>query len=173
MVDTANINIRKIYDVDDNLIENPDLEAGKLVTEYKPVTYKYEVSVEEEGHWETIAEYPNGGKDIEWVVDVPEEGAWTAYDENGETVDTGVVVPEDMPHETPFNETYSYERYILYTEEELAEIEERKRLEEEARAKAAKREEFLTDAPERMDTTETNVAEVQSQINALTSAFDA
>ena len=26
---------------------------------------------EEEGHYETVVEYPNGGKDVVWVVDKP------------------------------------------------------------------------------------------------------
>lgn len=38
-------------------------------------------AVEEKGHYETIAEYPNGGKDVEWVVDVPAVEAKEAYDE--------------------------------------------------------------------------------------------
>lgn len=38
-------------------------------------------AVEEQGHYETIAEYPNGGKDVEWVVDVPAVEAKEAYDE--------------------------------------------------------------------------------------------
>lgn len=27
--------------------------------------------IEEQGHYETIQEYPNGGKDVEWIIDVP------------------------------------------------------------------------------------------------------
>lgn len=38
-------------------------------------------AVEEQGHWETIKEYPNGGKDVEWVVDTPAVEAKEAWDE--------------------------------------------------------------------------------------------
>ena len=38
-------------------------------------------AVEEQGHYETVAEYPNGGKDVEWVVDVPGVEAKDAWDE--------------------------------------------------------------------------------------------
>lgn len=65
--------------------------------------------VEEVGHYEIIAEYPNGGKDVKWVIDVPHEDAKEAWDEY-----------EDI------------QRYILYTEEQLAAKEaERKAKEEE------------------------------------------
>lgn len=37
--------------------------------------------VEEQGHFETLAEYPNGGKDVAWVVDVPGVIGREAYDE--------------------------------------------------------------------------------------------
>ena len=50
-----------------------------LVARHKAVE-----GVEEKGHWETVAEYANGGKDVEWVVDVPgveEKDAWDEYEE--------------------------------------------------------------------------------------------
>lgn len=37
--------------------------------------------VEEQGHYKTVKEYPNGGKDVEWVIDVPGVEAKPAYDE--------------------------------------------------------------------------------------------
>lgn len=57
-------------------------------------------AVEEQGHWETVAEYPNGGKDVEWVVDVPGVEASEAWDEYENIL-----------------------RYVEYTAEELAERE--------------------------------------------------
>lgn len=35
----------------------------------------------EEGHYETVATYPNGGKTVEWVVDSPAIDACEAWDE--------------------------------------------------------------------------------------------
>ena len=67
-------------------------------------------AVEEIGHYEVIAEYPNGGKDVIWVIDVPGIEAKEAWDEY-----------EDI------------QRYVLYTEEELvARDAEKKAKEEEA-----------------------------------------
>lgn len=37
--------------------------------------------VDEQGHYETIKEYPSGGKDVAWVVDIPAVEAKDAYDE--------------------------------------------------------------------------------------------
>ena len=57
-------------------------------------------AVKEQGHYETIATYANGGKDVEWVVDVEGAEERAAYDEY-----------EDI------------QVYIPYTEKQLAEFE--------------------------------------------------
>ena len=87
-------------------------EQGKPVTDYDPAKGRLEMqkrihhheaveAVEEQGHWETVAEYPEtGGKDVQWVVDAPGVEAREAWDEE---------------------ETYWL--YIPYTEEELAQME--------------------------------------------------
>ena len=87
-------------------------EQGNPVTDYDPAKGRLEIqkrihhheaveAVEEQGHWETVAEYPEtGGKDVQWVVDVPGVEAREAWDEE---------------------ETYWL--YIPYTEEELAQME--------------------------------------------------
>lgn len=87
-------------------------EQGKPVTDYDPAKGRLEMqkrihhheaveAVEEQGHWETVAEYPEtGGRDVQWVVDVPGVEAQEAWDEE---------------------ETYWL--YIPYTEEELAQME--------------------------------------------------
>jgi hypothetical protein len=54
--------------------------------------------VKEQGHYVTIAEYPNGGKDVEWVVDV--EGV------------------EYQPSREEVEDVYVY---VPYTEKELLE----------------------------------------------------
>jgi hypothetical protein len=99
----------RIFDQEGNElpIENVRYELGYLVNDRLFIEHHEAVeAVEEQGHWETIAEYENGGSDVEWVVDVPGVEAAEAWDEY-----------EDI------------QRYILYTEEELA---ERKAAEEEA-----------------------------------------
>lgn len=82
------------------LEENVDLAKGRLVKDQLFVTHHEAVeAVEEQGHWITVAEYPNGGKDVEWVVDVAGVEASDAWDEY-----------EDIL------------RFIPYSEDELSEI---------------------------------------------------
>ena len=100
----------KIIDENGAAIETPDLTLGYLVDETEPVEHPAVEGVEEVSHYETVAEYPNGGKDVQKVIDVPgvpAQAAWT----------------EQMP----------VQRYIRYTEEELT-------AREEARKKAEARE---------------------------------
>ena len=63
---------RKVYNQDKTeIIENPNLEYGYLSEDTLQIGMTEKVdAVEEQGHWVTIAEYPNGGKDVEWVVTV-------------------------------------------------------------------------------------------------------
>lgn len=85
-------------------IESPDLNLGYLKNDRIFVKHHDHVAaVEEKGHYETVRTYPNGGKDVEWVVDVPgaeEQEAWDEYEKIC--------------------------RYVLYTEEELVKIAEEK-----------------------------------------------
>ena len=99
----------KIIDENGAAIENPDLTLGYLVDDTEPVEHPAVEGVEEVSHYETVAEYPNGGKDVQRVVDVPGVPAQAAWTEQ-------VPVP----------------RYIRYTDEELA-------AQEEARKKAEAR----------------------------------
>lgn len=93
----------RILDINNIEITTPDYSLGYLVEEKLFIAHHDAIEgVEEQGHWETIAEYPNGGKDVEWVIDVERVEACEAWDE--------------------YEDIY---RYVLYTEEELAEIERR------------------------------------------------
>ena len=97
----------KIIDENGAAIENPDLTLGYLVDDSEPVEHPAVEGVEEVSHYETVAEYPNGGKDVQRVVDVPgvpAQAAWT----------------EQMP----------VQRYIRYTAEELAAQEEARKKQE-------------------------------------------
>lgn len=111
----------KIYDENNVELVSPDLSLGYLVDDRILVEHHEAVkAVAEEGHWETIAEYPNGGKDVAWIVDVPAVKQTEAWDEY-----------EDIL------------RYIRYTEEELAKIEENKNMPTHERR--------ITDLEEAMD----------------------
>ena len=87
----------KIIDENGSVVENPDLTAGYLAADTEAVEHPAQDAVEELSHYETVAEYPNGGKDVRKVIDraaVPAAPAWT----------------EQLP----------IQRYIRYTAEELA-----------------------------------------------------
>lgn len=89
-------------------IQNPDLTQGRLHDETEAVEHPAQEGVPELSHYETVAEYPNGGKDVRKVIDregVPARDAWT----------------EQVP----------IQRYILYTAEELAAQEEARKKQEE------------------------------------------
>lgn len=150
----------KIFDIDGNEIENPELEKGELSFEQVRVVHTWIVDVEEESHEEVVAEYPNGGKDVAIVIDVEEQGHWETRDHSGNIVDFDGFIPDDMPHENPVEDIWQFQRYRVYTEDELAEIAKRKEEAEAAAAKAAEQEAFLEDAPERMDNSEMGMGEL-------------
>lgn len=74
----------KIYDENNMEIRAPDLSTGYLTEEQRLVAHHEAVeAVAEVGHYEVIAEYPNGGKDVAWVIDtrgVPAQDAWDEYE---------------------------------------------------------------------------------------------
>ena len=116
----------KIFDRQGNILENPDLEKGRIEIEEQMVTYKYVVTIEEKGHYEVVREYPNGGKTSEWIIDVPEEGSWVAYDESGKEIVTDRILEDEVPHEMCLTFNESVATYVPYTEEELVQIAEEK-----------------------------------------------
>ena len=71
----------KIIDINGNPIENPDLSLGWLEDKTETIHHDAVQAVAEVSHYKIIAEYPNGGKDVEKVVDVPGVEAKDAWDE--------------------------------------------------------------------------------------------
>ena len=103
-------------------IQNPDLTQGRLRSETEAVEHPAQEGVPELSHYETVAEYPSGGKDVRKVIDregVPAQDAWT----------------EQVP----------IQRYIRYTAEELA-AQEEERKKAEAREKLPERVDALETA---------------------------
>lgn len=97
----------KILDETGAVVENPDLTLGYLVDDTEPVEHPAVEGVEEVSHYETVAEYSNGGKDVQKIIDVP-----------------------GVPAQAAWTEQVPVQRYIRYTEEELAaQEEERKKAE--------------------------------------------
>ena len=92
----------RILDSNNVEIESPDLSLGYLTEDNILIAHHEAVeAVEQQWHYETVAEYPNGGKDVVKVIDAPGVEAQDAWDEY-ETV----------------------QRYVPYTEEELTAMEE-------------------------------------------------
>lgn len=117
----------KIIDSNGVEIANPDLTKGYLKPATQTIHHDAVVGVEEVSHYETIAEYPNGGKDVEKVVDVPGVEAKDAWDEEEKV-----------------------QVYHIYTDEELAAQEKaRKEAEEKAAAETKKKAE-LEAVPDRV-----------------------
>lgn len=91
----------EIYNENMERIENPDLSLGYLKNSTRTAHHEAVQGVEEQWHYETIREYPNGGKDIKKVIDVPGVQAQEAWD-------------EEIPIQI----------YVPYTQEELDRMEE-------------------------------------------------
>ena len=98
----------KIIDENGAAIETPDLTLGHLVGGTEPVEHPAVEGVEEVNHYETVAEYPNGGRDVRKVIDVP-----------------------GVPAQAAWTEQVPVQRYIRYTAEELAAQEQAKKDAEE------------------------------------------
>ena len=75
----------RIFDEFNKLLESIDESRGYLKRDSLFVCHHEAVdAVEEKGHWKTVVEYPNGGKDVDWIVDTPAvEGkeAWDEYED--------------------------------------------------------------------------------------------
>lgn len=98
----------KIIDETGAVVENPDLTLGYLTDDTQPLEHPAQEAVAEVAHYETVAEYPSGGRDVQRVVDVPGVPARPAW-------------VEQLP----------IKRYIRYTAEELdAQAEARRKQQE-------------------------------------------
>ena len=100
----------KIIDETGAVVENPDLTLGYLTDDTQPLEHPAQEAVAEVAHYETVAEYPGGGRDVQKVIDVP-----------------------GVPAQAAWTEQVPIQKYIRYTAEELA-------AQEEARKKAEARE---------------------------------
>lgn len=61
----------KVYNKEKTkILTEYDLLRGYIKEDTIKVHYPEVKAVEEKGHYETIREYDNGGKDVKWVVDV-------------------------------------------------------------------------------------------------------
>lgn len=97
----------KILDETGAVVENPDLTLGYLVDDTEPMEHPAVEGVDEVSHYETVAEYPNGGRDVRKVIDVP-----------------------GVPAQSAWTEQVPVQKYVRYTAEELAAQEEARKKQE-------------------------------------------
>ena len=97
----------KIIDETGAVVESPDLTLGYLMDDTEPVEHPAVKGVEEVSHYETVTEYPGGGRDVRKVIDVP-----------------------GVPARPAWTEQLPIQRYIRYTAEELAAQEEARKKQE-------------------------------------------
>ena len=88
-------------------MENPDLTLGYLTDDTQPLEHPAQEAVAEVAHYETVAEYPSGGKDVQKIVDRP-----------------GVQAQEEWVEKVPI------QKYVRYTAEELSAQEEARKKQE-------------------------------------------
>ena len=112
----------KIIDETGAIMENPDLTLGYLTDDTQPLEHPAQEAVAEVAHYETVAEYPSGGRDVQRVVDVP-----------------------GVPARPAWTEQLPIKRYIRYTAEELA-AQEEERKKQEAKDKLPERVDALETA---------------------------
>ena len=98
----------KVYNEElTEVLTNYDLEKGKLSQKTKTIHHDEIEGQEEIIHYEVIQEYPNGGKDVELVIDQPK-----------------------IEHQDAYDEEKVYTVYIPYTEKEIKTIEYQKEMNE-------------------------------------------
>ena len=112
----------KILDETGAVVENPDLTLGYLTDDTEEITHPAVEGVEEQWHWETVTEYPNGGRDVQKIIDRP-----------------GVQAQEEWVEQVPI------QKYVRYTAEELA-AQEKERQKQEAKDKLPERVDALETA---------------------------
>lgn len=94
----------KVYNKEKTqVLENYDLENGKLITDFLITLHPEQIEVKEKSHYKVVKEYSNGGKDVEKVIDV-----------------------EYVPYIKEYEEKEEILIYIPYTKEELLKKENEK-----------------------------------------------
>ena len=88
-------NVNKTEELKEYDLNLGHLEKDTLITHIEAVE-----GVEEKGHYKTVREYPNGGKDVEWVVDVPKV---KEVEEHDEIEDILVFIPYTKAELTKIN----------------------------------------------------------------------
>ncbi len=90
----------EVYNEDlTEILTEYDMEKGHLSQKNKIIHHDEIKGQDEISHYEVIQEYPNGGKDVELIIDQPK-----------------------IEHQDAYDEEKTYTIYIPYSEEELERI---------------------------------------------------
>ena len=108
--------MKEIYNEQMERIENPDLTLGYLKPGTRTEYHEAVEGVQEVWHYETVAEYPNGGRDIRKVVDVQGVEAQAAWDEE-------IPIQIYVPYTQEELDRMEAERNKPTTEERVAQLE--------------------------------------------------
>ena len=108
--------MNEIYNENMELIENPDLTLGYLKSGTRVEHHNAIEGVTEVWHYETIAEYPNGGKDVRKIIDVPGVEAQAEWDEE-------IPIQIYVPYMQEELDRIDAERNKPTTEERVAQLE--------------------------------------------------
>lgn len=132
----------RIFDINGVELTNPNLNVGYLVDDKIFIqNHPAEKEVREQGHFEIIKQYPNGGKDVKWIVDVPYKPASEEWDEYE-----------------------NISRYILYTVEELEEL---NKAPFDAEAELEKTKKQLIKTEDQLTETQLALCDVYEQLETL------
>ena len=72
----------RILDENNNELQEVDFALGYYVTDQILIDHHpAQEYIPEQGHYEIVAEYPNGGKDVDWIIDIPGQEEKEAWDE--------------------------------------------------------------------------------------------
>lgn len=160
----------RIIDENGVEIEKPDLEKGYLVTS-KVFVKHHEATAgkAEKGHYETIKEYPSGGKEVEWVVDEPAVAPTEAWDEYEDVKVYKLYTEEELKKredsaksvEKLTQELTEVKASSTVTEEALLELTESYNQKTE---QLSDNEKALVDLTEYVSTLEERIAELESKL---------
>ena len=108
--------MEEIYNEQMERIEHPDLTLGYLRPGTRTEHHEAVEGVQEVWHYETVAEYPNGGMDVRKVVDVQGVEAQAAWDEE-------IPIQNYVPFTQEELDRMEAERNKPTTEERVAQLE--------------------------------------------------
>lgn len=141
--------------------KNPNDEYGFVFASSVEVIKAWNVDSPAVTERVVVAEYPNGGQDVEEKVIEPEKGHWECTDDDipSDIADL-VEVPDDHPRGDVYAGCVNIDRYHRYTPEE---IEENDRIEEAAQ-KQRERDDFIDTLPETVADTDAAICELYEML---------